>query len=163
LQLNATDDAFSLILTLVPQKLPVIHGENGVSQKSAGAGNASHYISFTRLKNPGPLARNGKSVHVSRTSWMEHEFFNHSLNGNQVGWDWLSVELEDGTELMLYQFRHRDGSLDPFSSGTFVDAQGKSTHLASTDFRLVPNRETWTSPATSAKYPVAWTIEVPKL
>jgi predicted secreted hydrolase len=64
---------------------------------------------------------------------------------------------------MLYQFRRKDGSLDPYSSGTYVDAQGKSVHLTSSDFRLAPNEEYWTSPVTMAKYPVAWIMEVPKL
>jgi len=85
------------------------------------------------------------------------------MEAEQVGWDWLSVQLEDNTELMLYQFRRKDGSSDPFSSGTYVDAQGKSLHLTAADFRLVPGGESWTSGVTGAKYPVAWSMEIPKL
>ena len=94
---------------------------------------------------------------------MDHEFFTHSMDAEQVGWDWLSLQLEDGTELMLYRFRQKDGSADPYSSGTYVDAHGKSVHLTATDFRLVPMGETWTSNDTGAKYPVAWSVEIPKL
>jgi predicted secreted hydrolase len=64
---------------------------------------------------------------------------------------------------MLYQFRRKDGSANPFSSGTYVDAQGKPAHLTATDFRLVPIGETWTSDVTGAKYPVAWSVEIPNL
>jgi predicted secreted hydrolase len=163
LQLNAADRQFSLSLTMVSEKPPIIHGENGVSQKSAGVGNASHYISLTRLKTEGSISRNGKTVQVNGSSWMDHEFFTHSLSANQLGWDWFSIQLEDNTELMLYRFRRKDGLTDPFSSGTFVDAQGKSVHLVAADFRLVPSEDKWTSPATSATYPIAWTMEVPKL
>ena len=64
---------------------------------------------------------------------------------------------------MLYQFRRKDGSRDPFSSGTFVDQQGRSVHLTSSDFRLVSTGDTWSSSVTLATYPIAWTMEVPKL
>ena len=163
LVLTATDGRFSLALTLVPQKPPVIHGENGVSRKSAGAGRASHYISFTRLKATGTITRDKKNVQVSGTSWMDHEFFTDQLGDEQVGWDWLGIQLEDNSELMLYQFRRKDGSFDSFSSGTFVDGQGRSVHLTSSDFHLVPTGDTWTSSVTSATYPIAWMMEVPKL
>jgi predicted secreted hydrolase len=75
----------------------------------------------------------------------------------------MSVQLEDDTELMLYQFRRKDGSTDPFSSGTYVNAQGKPVHLTAEDFQLVPTGETWTSGVTGANYPVAWSMEIPKL
>src|SRR5579859_460681 len=161
--LTAADQKFSLSFTLHSEKPPVIHGLNGVSQKAAGAGHASHYISFTRLKTRGTVTLAGNAMEVHGSSWMDHEFFTHSMEAEQAGWDWLSVQLEDDTELMLYQFRRRDGSTDPFSSGTYVDAQGKSTHLTPEDFRLIPTGETWRSGATGANYPVAWSMEIPKL
>jgi predicted secreted hydrolase len=161
--LSVVDEKFSLTFSLHSDKPPVIHGENGVSQKSAGAGHASHYISFTRLQTRGKIEVAGKTIEVRGTSWMDHEFFTHSMEADQVGWDWLSVQLEDDTELMLYQFRRKDGSSDPFSSGTYVDAQGKPLHLTAADFRLVSMGETWTSGVTGAKYPVAWSMDIPKL
>ena len=161
--LNVVDETFSLAFTLHSDKPPVIHGENGLSQKAAGAGHASHYISFTRLRTKGTIAMAGKAIQVQGSSWMDHEFFTHSIEREQLGWDWLSLQLEDDTELMLYQFRRKDGSADPFSSGTYVDKQGKSLHLAASDFQLAPAGETWTSSTTGARYPVAWSIEIPKL
>jgi predicted secreted hydrolase len=161
--LNVVDENFSLSFSLSSEKPPVIHGADGVSQKAVGAGHASHYISFTRLLTTGTIVIAGKSLEVRGTSWMDHEFFTHSMGAEQAGWDWLSVQLGDDTELMLYQFRRKDGSTDPFSSGTYVDAQGKSVHLTAADFRLVPTGETWTSGITGAKYPVAWSMEILKL
>jgi len=161
--LSVADERFSLAFTLRSKKPPVIHGENGVSQKAAGPGHASHYISFTRLQTRGTIEMAGKPIEVGGTSWMDHEFFTHSIGEEQVGWDWLSVQLEDDTELMLYQLRRKDGSADPFSSGTYVDAQGNSVHLTAADFRLVSTGETWTSGVTGAKYLVSWSMEIPKL
>jgi len=162
-KLSAVDRQVRLDLTLHPEKWPVIHGENGVSQKSAGAGHASYYISLTRLAANGQLEWNGEKLDVSGLAWMDHEFFTHQLEAEQVGWDWLSVQLEDNTELMLFRLRRKDGSLDRFSAGTYVDAQGKTTHLNAADFALQPLGEKWTSPETRATYPIAWRIEVPKL
>jgi len=162
-KLQAIDKPFQLHLTLHPEKPPVIHGENGVSQKSEGAGHASYYISLTRLSASGQLELNGETLEVSGLAWMDHEFFTHQLEASQIGWDWLSLQLEDNTELMLFRIRRKDGSLDPFSAGTYVDAQGKSTHLRANDFILQPLAESWTSPVTHATYPIAWKIVIPKL
>ncbi|MGB8476094.1 MAG: lipocalin-like domain-containing protein [Candidatus Acidiferrum sp.] len=162
-KLQAIDRRFELHLMLHPEKPPVIHGVNGVSQKSDGAGHASYYISLTRLAASGTLKVNGESFEVSGLAWMDHEFFTHQLESDQVGWDWLSLQLEDNTELMLFHIRRKDGSLDPFSAGTYVDAQGKSVHLRADDFTLRPLAERWASPATHAVYPTAWKIAIPKL
>jgi predicted secreted hydrolase len=162
-KLQAIEKQFQLHLTLHPEKPPVIHGENGVSQKSERAGHASYYISLTRLAAMGKLELNGETLDVSGLAWMDHEFFTHQLEADQVGWDWLSLQLEDNTELMLFRIRRKDGSVDPFSAGTFADAQGKSAHLRAADFILRPLAENWTSPATHATYPIAWKIAIPNL
>ena len=161
--LEAIDPRFELRFTLKSQKPPVIQGENGVSQKAAGAGHASHYISLTRLATSGTITLGGKTFEVTGLAWMDHEFFTHQLESDQIGWDWFSVQLADNTELMLFRIRRKDGSVDPFSAATFTDASGRSTHLRSAEFSLTPLGESWTSAVTKAAYPVQWKIAVPKL
>jgi predicted secreted hydrolase len=161
--LQAVAEDFALHLAMTSRKPPVIHGKNGSSQKGVGAGNASHYISFTRLLTNGTVELNGKTYNVEGTSWMDHEFFSSGLDKDEVGWDWLSLQLTDNTELMLYRLRHKDGSVDPFSSGTYVDALGKSTFLGLRDFSMTPVGETFASPNTRAVYPIAWRVTVPTL
>ncbi len=163
LKLQAVDDRFALRFTLRSEKAPVIHGENGVSQKAAGPGRASHYISLTRLATKGRITLAGKDFDIEGLSWMDHEFFTHQLENDQVGWDWLSAQLEDNSELMLFRIRRRDGSIDPYSAGTFVDARGASTHLRAGEFTLQPLNDAWTSPVTHAVYPIRWKISVPRL
>src|ERR1700739_4326592 len=68
--IEAMEERFSLALKLQPEKPPVIHGENGVSQKAAGTGRASHYISLTCMKTNGNIELAGKSYIVSGRSWM---------------------------------------------------------------------------------------------
>lgn len=162
-KLQGIDERFQLHLKLHSDKPPVIHGENGVSQKAEGAGRASHYISLTRLATSGSIALAGQRFEVSGTSWMDHEFFTHQLEPDQTGWDWLSLQLADHTELMLFHILRTDGSIDPYSAGTYVDAHNKSIHLRASDFSLQPAGEKWTSPVTHAVYPVHWIIAIPKL
>src|SRR5208282_3518636 len=137
-------------------------GAAGISQKAPGRGQASHYISFTRLEATGSLELAGSAFALTGLAWMDHEFFTHQLTPDQTGWDWISVQLSSGEELMLYCLRRRDATLDPFSAATFVDAQGGAHHLTPSDFSFDPGA-TWTSPATAARYPVHWTIRVPSL
>ncbi|OLB34847.1 MAG: hypothetical protein AUH11_16640 [Acidobacteria bacterium 13_2_20CM_57_17] len=161
-ELRAIDERFQLHLTLHPEKPPVIHGENGISQKAEGPGRASHYISFTRLATSGAIELGNKRFEVRGTSWMDHEFFTHQLDSEQTGWDWLSLQLADNTELMLFRIRRKDGSIDPYSAGTYVDVNGKTTHLRSADFVLQPAGEIWASPKTGARYPMHWRVAIRK-
>jgi predicted secreted hydrolase len=164
--LRGIGDKFNLTLKLIPTKPPTIHGLNGVSQKSEGAGHASHYFSLTRLTTIGLIDLDGKAYQVEGTSWMDHEFFSSSMAASETGWDWLSVQLEDGNELMLYRLRHADGAIDPYSSGTYIDATGKSLFLSSKDFAMTPAADSggqWLSPATKANYPLHWHVSIPLL
>lgn len=161
--LQAISDQFNLQLRLESQKQPVIHGVDGISQKSAGEGHASHYISLTRLAVSGDIELNEKKFPVTGTAWMDHEFFTQQLDAEQVGWDWLSLQFDDNTELMLFCIRRKDGSSDPFSSGTYVNAAGKSIHLEQKDFTLRPMGETWASDSNRAAYPIHWQVSVPSL
>ncbi|MEP6715008.1 MAG: lipocalin-like domain-containing protein [Terriglobia bacterium] len=151
-QLDAVTEHFRFHLNLRPEKPFVIQGENGVSQKAEGPGRASHYVSFPRLDVSGTINANK----VEGTAWMDHEWFTEQLAGSQVGWDWFSVQLDDRTELMLFELRRKDGSVDPYSSGTFIDAAGKAHHLRRDEFQLEPLAK-WNL------YPVEWRLRVPAL
>jgi predicted secreted hydrolase len=157
------DEDFDLALNLAPAKPPVIHGRDGISRKGAGTGHASHYISFTRLTTSGEIELNGNRYRVQGASWMDHEFFSGATDASESGWDWLSLQFDDQSEVMLYRLRHKDGSIDPYSSGSYIDAQGKCTYLASADFTMTPVGETWTSPQTRGVYPIRWHVTIPKL
>jgi predicted secreted hydrolase len=100
---------FALDLELTPERPPVIHGRDGVSQKSAGLGNASHYYSFTRLATRGRLVLGADTLAVEGLSWMDHEFGSDQMRNTHTGWDWFSVQLADGRDLMLYRLRTVDG------------------------------------------------------
>jgi predicted secreted hydrolase len=159
--LQAAMDEFAINLILLPEKAPVVHGLDGVSQKGEAKGNASHYYSFTRLKIDGVLQVHGVAKAVTGTSWMDHEFGSSQLEPTQVGWDWFSVQLNNRTELMIYLLRHEDGRIDPHSSGTLVYPDGRVEHLRQEMFEVVALGK-WTSPRSGATYPQGWELRLPK-
>ncbi len=163
-QFTAAPGGQSIQLTAESQKPPVIHGIDGVSQKAAGpsdSGHASYYYSQTRLKLAGQLVLDGKKIDVTGLGWFDHEWATNQLAADQVGWNWFGLHLDDGRDLMLYQMRRADGSIDPASSGTLVSASGATQHLSQQDFVLTPLKRTWISPATKARYPLDWSVSIP--
>jgi predicted secreted hydrolase len=161
-RIAAREKAFALTLDLTSHKPPVFHGENGVSQKSAGEGRASHYYSLTRLEAAGAVELDGKKTSVRGLAWFDQEWATNQLTEDQTGWDWLSLQFDNGCELMLFQIRLKDGGRDPFSHGTWIDADGNTTAIKNEDFVLLPGR-VWRSNETGADYPVEWQVRIPKL
>ncbi|BCM90259.1 hypothetical protein IAD21_02110 [Abditibacteriota bacterium] len=168
IRLNGTSDQsatrgqpFGVRLDFRALKAPTIHGERGVSQKSAGVGRASHYYSFCRLDTRGKVQLNGETFEVTGQSWFDHEFGSAQLEREQTGWDWFSIQLDDGRELMLYRLRLTKNRVEPLSSGTLVERDGRTRHLKLSDFRLTPTGTT--TVASGVRYPTSWEIEVPSL
>ena len=158
-RLVVVDRAFGVDLDLETGRGPTLHGEGGLSRKGSSPGNASQYYSMTRMPTTGRIRLDGEWIDVVGASWMDHEFGTTFLEPGQVGWDWFSLQLEDGRDLMVFQLRRADGRPDRHSAGTWVDRDGAAA-LRRDDVRLVPGRR-WTSPASGAAYPVAWRVEVP--
>ncbi len=158
---NQNDAIFAIDLKHSAVHGPIEHGQNGVSQKSSGVGRASHYYSFTRLNSVGKVTIGNQNFSVEGQSWFDHEFGSSQLSSQQTGWDWFSLQLSDGRDLMLYQLRLQDGQTDPFSSGTIISSDGKARHLKRSDFSIgVLNN--WRSPHTNGVYPAQWRVKVPR-
>ena len=157
---DADGDAIDLVLRAA--KPPAIHGIDGVSVKGAAEGAASHYYSMPRLLAEGSIAARGRSESCRGQAWMDHEFSTSFLGQDQAGWDWFSLQFDDGTELMLYQMRLDDGSIDPHSSGSFIETDGSVRPLTRGEFAIDPVGR-WRSPRSDATYPMGWDIAVPSL
>jgi predicted secreted hydrolase len=161
-KLQAVESGLGIDLELEPGKPAVIHGEQGISQKGSQPGNASHYYSLTRMPTRGVLKIEDKEWRVAGLSWMDHEFGTSFLERDQVGWDWFSLQLDDGSDLMLFQLRRADGTRDAHSSGTLVDTNGRSVRIGASDFEMKAG-ERWRSPQSGASYPISWRIRIPTL
>jgi predicted secreted hydrolase len=161
-QLTAAQDEIALDLILEDLKGPILHGDRGYSRKGPEKGNASFYYSQTRLLTTGRVRTTNGSYEVSGLSWKDHEFSTSALSDGQVGWDWFSIQLDDGGEIMLFQIRSEDGSIVPFSSGTWIGPEGETIQINREEFEIQV-RDTWRSPNSGAQYPSEWSLEVPSL
>lgn len=157
-RLYAVADEFSLDLNLSNTKPYVLHGDSGLSKKSKTPGNASYYYSYTRLRTNGKIKINDQSYAVQGESWLDHEWSTSSLDKDQVGWDWLSIQLTDHSEIMLFQLRHREDPNKNFVYGTYVDDNGKSNQLS--DFTIEAD-DFWLSPSSGVTYPSGWRVAIP--
>ncbi len=160
-RLRARSDEAELVIDLEALKPLVLNGEGGLSQKSAEPGNASYYYSMPRLAASGELTLDGQSYEVDGLAWLDREWSSSALSATQVGWDWFSLQLDDETELMFYQLRNADGSIDRYSSGTFVQRDGVPIKLSVDDVKLSV-LDYWSN-LRGDRYPIAWSLAIPSL
>lgn len=161
MRLRAAEEGIAVDLTLDSAKPPVLQGDRGLSRKGPAPGNASYYYSLPRMPTRGAVRIGDETFQVEGLSWMDREWSTSGLGEDQVGWDWFSLQLADGREVMFYRLRRRDGSADPFSGGTLVRADGSSRRLGPEDVRLRV-LEHWQSPRTGVRYPSRWAFGIPK-
>jgi predicted secreted hydrolase len=148
--------AFGLDLRLGARKAPALHDGDGYV--SFGPAGGSYYYSRTSMAATGTVTLGAEQLAVTGDAWFDHQWGDFiSVGGG--GWDWFAVNLDDGTDLTLSLVRGADGSY-PLVYGTLVDAAGTTRHLEPADFDVAVTAH-WTSPATGAAYPAAWTVVVP--
>jgi predicted secreted hydrolase len=140
-------------LVLEPTRPVLLQGDGGYSRKGGDPANASTYYSFTRLRTRGTVTVAGATIPVEGWSWFDREWSTSALDPGTVGWDWLSLHLHDGGDVMLYRLRLADGGQSPWSKGVVRAADGSRTELGSADIRMT-DLGRWTSPAGGA-YPAA--------
>jgi predicted secreted hydrolase len=144
----------------------VLNGDEGFSQKSA-QGQASHYYSQPKISISGMIKSNGSSTNLTGSAWLDREWSSQALAPNQKGWDWFSLHLDDGSQLMVYQLRHE--SRDHWISGSLIDPSGEVTILDNRDIGLTvqSSRTINTTPKisndTAITLPLDWTIKLPAL
>ncbi|MEX0999585.1 MAG: lipocalin-like domain-containing protein, partial [Thermodesulfobacteriota bacterium] len=160
-KLKADDEDLSIELSLNSLKPIVLQGDKGLSQKSGEPGNASYYFSQTRINSSGTISIDGQKFEVSGLSWLDREWSTSALGQDQEGWDWFSLQLDDGREIMLYQLRLKDGGVDPFSSGSLVGVASAVITLKEEDFEIEV-LDTWKSSETGIVYPSKWKVTIPE-
>jgi predicted secreted hydrolase len=149
--------AFDLALTTTQPLLA--QGSAGISRKGPRPEQTSHYYSEPQLAAVGTLSSSGRAVAVSGRAWLDHEWSDDYLDPAAVGWDWIGMNLDDGSALMAFRMRRADGSA-LWSGGSFRSRDGATRDFADGEVVFVPGRG-WTSPASKARYPVEWQIATP--
>ena len=157
--LHARDQGVALDLEMVFAKGMVLNGDAGLSRKSSRPGNATYYYSAPRLRVTGTLEIDDKAVPVSGLAWLDREWGSSALSPEQRGWDWFALQLSDGSDLMFYKLRDKDGKADEYSAGTRISAAGEAQPLRYDDV-LIEITDYWQS-GHGGRYPSAWTVTLP--
>jgi predicted secreted hydrolase len=160
-QLHAQGAGYDLTLSVEPLTKPVLNGDQGLSQKASEVGAASYYYSVPRVTVHGKLTRAGVVSQVRGLAWLDREWGSGSLGSTEQGWDWFALQLQDGSALMFYSLRNRDGTRESHSAGTWVDPAGHSRPL-SADQVVIDVLDHWKSPA-GGRYPSRWRVRVPEV
>jgi len=158
---RATSDSagFAYDLELAATQPVMLQGQGGVSRKGPRAEQTSRYYSEPQLAVRGTLALDGRSVDVSGRAWLDHEWSDAYLDPGAVGWDWIGMNLDDGGALMAFRMRRADGST-LWSGGSYRAAGGPTRDFADGEVVFRAGRS-WSSPASSARYPVEWQVATP--
>lgn len=162
MRLTAAEGEVALDFLLDSSQPPLLQGDAGLSQKSAGVGNASYYYSMTRMPTTGQMSIGDTVYTVTGNSWMDREWSTSALADNQEGWDWFALHFADGSDMMIYHLRRNDGTSDPYSAGVYRRADGQVVNLKSADIVFVP-QGSWQSPHTGGVYPATWQIQIAPL
>lgn len=158
--LTAREAEVAIELELSSKRAVVPQGDNGLSKKSAEPGNASFYYSIPRLAVTGSIATPTGDHQVSGNAWFDHEWSTSALADGQLGWDWFSLQLSDGSDLMFYQIRNSSGQTDAASHGVLLKDDGSRATLRPDEIPFTVTRH-WQSPTSGARYPAAWQIRIP--
>ncbi len=153
--LRGAISAGSIDLTVDTARRPLLEGGQGVVPM--GSGGYSYYYSLTNLRTRGTLTAGGRSYAVTGTTWMDHQWGSWKWAAIR-GWDWMGVQLDNGTSVVLVNF---DGphTVTKSASASFPDG----SQMVYTGSQMTPSTQSWTSPATGARYPQGWHIVVPAL
>ncbi|RJG06542.1 carotenoid 1,2-hydratase [Noviherbaspirillum cavernae] len=147
---------FTLELSLTPSQAPLPQGDGGFSRKGPKPEQASYYYSEPHLQVTGTVVRNGKRVKVSGTAWLDHEWSTSVLDPDAAGWDWIGINLDDGSALMAFRIRGKSGD-KLWAHAALRDKSGRLKQFAPDQVEFIPQRN-WRSPRTNATYPVAMRI-----
>jgi predicted secreted hydrolase len=151
---------FGLTLAFTPTQALLLQGDAGFSRKGPLPSNASHYYSQVHLAVRGELARGrGARSAVQGRAWLDHEWSGSLMPAGAVGWDWIGINLDDGSALTAFRLRDAQGGA-VWSGGSFRSATGATRIFADGEATFEP-LQTWTSPATRATYGVRWRVRCP--
>jgi predicted secreted hydrolase len=148
---------FSIALNLRSTQPLMLQGDQGFSRKGADPASASYYYSVPHLDVLGSITLRGTKVAVTGQAWFDHEWSDAYLEKESAGWDWIGVNLVDGSALMLFRMRDQQGQ-QRWTGGSLRHA-GTTQLLSPEQIEWHPVRR-WRSPRTGIEYPIAWRVKV---
>ena len=158
-QIASERGGFAFDFSLIATQPVLLQGDAGYSRKGPLPEQASHYYSVPQLMVSGQLRQDGKPRRIKGQAWLDHEWSNALLDRAAVGWDWVGMNLDDGSALTAFRLRRADGSA-LYAGGSFRRRDGALNVFGPDVVRFTAGR-TWRSPASNAVYPVTWSVETP--
>ncbi|OGB01684.1 MAG: hydrolase [Burkholderiales bacterium RIFCSPHIGHO2_12_FULL_61_11] len=156
-ELPASD--FALKLQFDETQPVLLQGNKGLSRKGPDAAQASYYYSQPQLATRGSLQVTGQSFEVIGKAWLDHEWSQELLHPSAVGWDWIGMNLTDGSALTAFRLRDKDGNA-VWDGGSFRSAQGELNVFRRGEVIFKAVRR-WKSPPSQTTYPVEWIVRTP--
>lgn len=155
-EVRARDFAYSL--SLAAGDPPMLNGQGGFSAKAPDPRHASYYYSRPQLKVQGSVALDGRVRPVTGHAWLDHEWSSELLSSAAQGWDWVGLNLADGSALMAFRLRREDdGAL--WSAATLRVPGGRTRTMEPDEIAFEPLRR-WRSTRTGIVYPVEWRLRI---
>ena len=150
---------FALDLRCAPTQPLLLQGRQGLSRKGPREQQASYYYSEPQLAVSGELRLQGRPFPVQGKAWMDHEWSEELLDPQAHGWDWIGMNLDDGSALTAFRLRAQDGTA-VWDGGSFRAPGGDVYSFSRGDVDFSPQRR-WKSPLSQASYPVEWMVRTP--
>ena len=157
---------FTLNLNFKATQPVLLQGQDGLSRKGPDEKQASYYYSLPQLQVSGNIALQGQTTTLATgsTAWLDHEWSQEVLHPQAVGWDWMGINLFDGSALTAFQLRDKDGRAmwdgGSFRSAATGSSVGVKTVFSRGEVLFKPTRF-WRSALSNASYPVEWTVRTP--
>ena len=158
-QTEAQTGAFTLDLNLVPSQPVLLQGDRGLSRKGPLPEQASYYYSLPQLQAAGTLVLEGRRLQVAGRAWLDHEWSDALLHPQAVGWDWIGMNLKDGSALTAFQLRDKEGK-PLWDGGSFRSNKGLLFIFKQGEV-VFSRQKSWKSPQSQANYPVEWIVRTP--
>lgn len=159
---NIPARGFALQFSARPTQPLLLQGKAGWSQKGPFEAQASYYYSEPQLEVEMVLTRSGTRETRRGRAWLDHEWSSTLLDARAAGWDWIGMNLADGSALTAFQMRAREAAPDapPLWAYASLRAAGGTPRIYSPQEVSFRTLETWTSPRTRTRWPVAQAIRV---
>jgi len=159
-ELRSETAGFTLELDLAATQPVLLQGDAGWSRKGPDPDQGSHYYSEPHLQASGRMILDGRAHQVGGRAWLDHEWSDGYLPDGAVGWDWIGMNLDDGSALMAFRMRRADGST-LWTGGSWRSPGRPPRSFTADEVHFTPLRR-WRSASSQAEYPVAWLLEIPQ-
>ena len=150
---------FGLNLQFTETQAVLLQGNQGLSRKGPDEQQASYYYSQPQLRTAGTLQVKGQTFKVNGTGWLDHEWSQVLLHPSATGWDWIGMNLLDGSALTAFRLRDKNGGA-VWDGGSFRSAKGDLFVFSRGEVIFKPTR-LWKSPLSQTTYPVEWIVRTP--